>query len=85
MGNSKLNKIKTKNPMKNRFSKITEDLYWARIPLPFRLDHVNVYAINSNELGLIDLVYLLNVQQQIYDISIEESKVHLDRYLIILI
>ena len=52
MENSQLNKIKISNPLKNRFSKITEDLFWARIPLPFRLDHVNVYAINSND-GLI--------------------------------
>ena len=52
MENSKLKKIKINNPKKNRFSKITEDLYWARIPLPFRLDHVNIYAINSND-GLV--------------------------------
>jgi len=52
MENSKLNKIKINNPLKNRFTKIKEDLYWARIPLPFRLDHVNVYAINSND-GLV--------------------------------
>ena len=52
MENNKLKKIKIQSPFKNRFSKITEDLYWARIPLPFKLDHVNVYAINSNE-GLV--------------------------------
>jgi len=52
MENNKLKKIKIQNPLKNRLSKITEDLYWARIPLPFKLDHVNVYAINSNE-GLV--------------------------------
>jgi len=52
MDNNILTKIKIQNPLKNRFSKITEDLYWARIPLPFKLDHVNVYAINSNE-GLV--------------------------------
>ncbi len=55
MNNEKIKKYKISNPSSNRFLKITEDLYWARIPLPFRLDHVNVFAIKSIDgLVLID-------------------------------
>tara|TARA_B100000902_G_scaffold216632_1_gene205959 strand:+ start:237 stop:1274 length:1038 start_codon:yes stop_codon:yes gene_type:complete len=55
MTNEKVKKYKISNPSSNRFLKITEDLYWARIPLPFRLDHVNVFAIKSIDgLVLID-------------------------------
>ena len=55
MNNEKIKRYKISNPSSNRFLKITEDLYWARIPLPFRLDHVNVFAIKSIDgLVLID-------------------------------
>ena len=55
MTNEKVKKYKISNPSSNRFLKITEDLYWARIPLPFRLNHVNVFAIKSIDgLVLID-------------------------------
>lgn len=34
---------------------IAEDIFWARMPLPMMLDHVNVYILNSNEgLTIID-------------------------------
>ena len=55
MNNEKIKEYKISSPSSNRFLKITEDLYWARIPLPFRLDHVNVFAIKSLDgLVLID-------------------------------
>ena len=38
------------------------------------------YAKNSYELGLVDLMYLLNTQQQLYAISIQENRVISDRY-----
>ena len=39
------------------------------------------YALNSYELGLVDLIYLLNIQDKLYNISIQENKVLLDRYM----
>ena len=39
------------------------------------------YALNSYELGLVDLVYLLSIQDQLYSISIQENKVLLERYM----
>ena len=52
MQNKDLKEYKIKLPSKYRFTKIIDDLYWARLPLPFRLDHVNIFAINSVE-GLV--------------------------------
>ena len=52
MKNKDLKEYKTKPPSKYKFTKIIDDLYWARLPLPFRLDHVNIFAINSVE-GLV--------------------------------
>ena len=39
------------------------------------------FAIKSYELGLVDLVYLLNYQQQYFEISLEENNILSDRYL----
>ena len=39
------------------------------------------FAIKSYELGLVDLVYLLNYQQQYFEISLEESNILSDRYI----
>ena len=52
MKNKDLKEYKIKPPSKYKFTKIIDDLYWARLPLPFRLDHVNIFAINSVE-GLV--------------------------------
>ena len=52
MQNKDLKEYKIKPPSKYKFTKIIDDLYWARLPLPFRLDHVNIFAINSVE-GLV--------------------------------
>ena len=49
MSNEKVKRYNIQDPSSKQFSKITEDLYWARIPLPFRLDHVNVFAIKSTD------------------------------------
>ena len=36
---------------------IAEDIFWARMPLPMMLDHVNVYILNSDEgLTIIDML-----------------------------
>ena len=52
MRNKELKEYKIKPPSKDKLTKIMDDLYWARLPLPFRLDHVNIFAINSVE-GLV--------------------------------
>ena len=39
------------------------------------------YAIKSYELGLIDLVYLLNYQQQSFEIALEENRVLSEKYI----
>ena len=39
------------------------------------------FAIKSYELGLVDLIYLLNYQQQYFEISLEENNVLSDRYI----
>ena len=39
------------------------------------------FAIKSYELGLVDLVYLLNYQQRYFEISLEENNILSDRYL----
>ena len=38
------------------------------------------YAQSSYELGLVDLMYLLNAQQQLHNISLQENKILSDRY-----
>ena len=52
MKNKYLKEYRIKPPLKYKFTKIIDDLYWARLPLPFKLDHVNIFAINSVE-GLV--------------------------------
>lgn len=47
MINDRVKEYIIEKPSNVKFSKITDDLYWARLPLPFRLDHVNVFAIHS--------------------------------------
>ena len=47
MINNRVKEFIIEKPSNIKFSKIIEDLYWARLPLPFRLDHVNVFAVNS--------------------------------------
>ena len=39
------------------------------------------FAIKSYELGLVDLVYLLNYQQQYFEISLEANNILSDRYM----
>ena len=39
------------------------------------------FAIKSYELGLVDLVYLLNYQQQYFEISLRENNFLSDRYM----
>ena len=50
------NKIKNINlPKEGYFSHIFEDLYWGRLKLPFRLNHINIFIIEKkNGLILID-------------------------------
>lgn len=36
-----------KPPEAGKITRIRSDLLWARIPLPFRLDHVNVYFLKD--------------------------------------
>ena len=43
---------KSLRPELGKFNKLTDDIYWAKLPLPFRLDHINVFLIDSIE-GLI--------------------------------
>ena len=38
------------------------------------------YAQSSYDLGLVDLMYLLNAQQQLHNISLQENKILSDRY-----
>ena len=35
-------------PRKGQLVKVAEDLYWARFELPFRLNHINVYFLESD-------------------------------------
>ena len=39
-------------PEFGKFTKLADDIYWAKLPLPFRLDHINIFLIDSIE-GLV--------------------------------
>ena len=43
---------KSLRPELGKFNKLTDDIYWAKLPLPFRLDHINIFLIDSIE-GLV--------------------------------
>ena len=36
-------------PQLNELVKLSPDLYWGRLPLPFRLNHINLYIIDTND------------------------------------
>ena len=36
-------------PEKGQVTKLAEDLYWAQFALPFRLNHINLYMIDTEE------------------------------------
>ena len=36
-------------PKPGTMSRLAEDLFWMRFTLPFRLDHINLYAFDTNE------------------------------------
>ncbi len=36
-------------PRKGEIIKVADDLYWARFELPFRLNHINIYFIESKD------------------------------------
>ena len=35
-------------PKTHRLVQLSPDLYWGRLPLPFRLNHINLYIIDTN-------------------------------------
>tara|TARA_B100001142_G_scaffold20815_1_gene19250 strand:- start:3708 stop:5141 length:1434 start_codon:yes stop_codon:yes gene_type:complete len=57
-----------------------EDVYLEISQSKKDIEKAVEYAKNSYELGLVDLMYLLNTQQQLYAISIQENRVLSDRY-----
>ena len=36
-------------PQTHQLVRLSPDLYWGRLPLPFRLNHINLYIINTND------------------------------------
>ncbi|MDC3014255.1 MBL fold metallo-hydrolase [Alphaproteobacteria bacterium] len=36
-------------PQPNKLVKLSPDLYWGRLPLPFRLDHINLFIIDTDK------------------------------------
>ena len=36
-------------PEPNKLVKLSPDLYWGRLPLPFRLNHINLFVIDTND------------------------------------
>ena len=36
-------------PQPNNVVKLSPDLYWGRLPLPFRLNHINLFLIDTND------------------------------------
>ena len=36
-------------PQTHQLVQLSPDLYWGRLPLPFRLNHINLYIIDTNE------------------------------------
>lgn len=72
MINDRVKEFIIEKPSNIKFSKIIEDLYWARLPLPFRLDHVNVFAVNSTDgLVIIDTGINNNETRDCWDIIIK--------------
>ena len=72
MINDRVKEFIIEKPSNIKFSKIIEDLYWARLPLPFRLDHVNVFAVNSIDgLVIIDTGINNNETRDCWDIIIK--------------
>jgi outer membrane protein TolC len=57
-----------------------EDIYLKINQSKKDIEKAVEYAKSSYELGLVDLMYLLNAQQQLHNISIQENKILSDRY-----
>ncbi len=36
-------------PQTNQLVQVSPDLYWGRLPLPFRLNHINLYIIDTDQ------------------------------------
>ena len=36
-------------PQLNKLVKLSPDLYWGRLPLPFRLNHINLFIIDTKD------------------------------------
>ncbi len=57
-----MQRIETAVPARGQLTQLADDLYWARFDLPFRLNHINLYMIDTDEgwvlidagLGVID-------------------------------
>ena len=41
--------LDVQTPEIGHLCQLADDLYWARFPLPFRLNHINLYMVDTDE------------------------------------
>ena len=49
MANDQMTKLEVEIPAPAQMQKLAEDLYWFRFSLPFRLNHINLYALDTKD------------------------------------
>lgn len=55
-------------PKPGAMTEITSGIYWLRMPLPFDLDHINLYLIKDNDgYAIIDTGFGVNRTQQLWE------------------
>ena len=62
-------------PEFGKFTKLADDIYWAKLPLPFRLDHINIFLIDSIEgLVIIDCGLKNEVTEKLLRLGVDQSE-----------
>lgn len=70
-------------PDESKLTFINDDIAWLRMPLPFQLDHINLYLIRDGDrFALVDTGLHTSKTQAIWDTIFSEQKVSLSKVVV---